>query len=49
MFTWVMVKPPKKSRFLYKLPEKPNYVLLAIGVVLIVIDIFVFGPGIKIG
>lgn len=49
MFTWVMVKPPKKSWFLYKLPEKPNYVLLVIGVVLVLVDILLFGPGIKIG
>lgn len=47
MFTGVMkVCPPKKSRFLYKLPEKPNYILLAAGVILILVDIFVFGPGI---
>ena len=47
MFTGVMkVMPPKESRFLYKLPEKPNYILLAAGIILILIDIFVFGPGI---
>ncbi len=47
MFTGVMkVLPPKKSRFLYRLPEKANYVLLAAGVILILVDIFVFGPGI---
>lgn len=47
MFTGVMnVLPPKDSRFLYKLPAKPNWALLAAGVVLILIDIFVFGPGI---
>ena len=46
MFTGVMkVLPPKNSRYLYPLPEKPNYILLAIGVVLIMVDIFVFGPG----
>ena len=38
--------PPKESRFLYHLPEKPNWVLFTIGVILILIDIFVFGPGI---
>ena len=48
MFTWVMVKPPKESRFLYKLPSKPNWVLFAAGIVLICIDIFVFGPGIQL-
>ena len=47
MFTGVMkVLPPKKSRFLYRLPEKANYVLLSAGIILILIDIFVFGPGI---
>ena len=38
--------PPKTSHFLYKLPGKPNWVLLGLGVVLTLIDIFVFGPGI---
>ena len=46
MFTWCMVKPPKKSRFLSSLPEKPNYLLYVIGLALVIIDIFVFGPGI---
>ena len=47
MFTGVMkVLPPKKTRFLYMLPKKPNWVLFAAGVILILIDIFVFGPGI---
>ena len=46
MFTGVMkVLPPKNSRYLYPLPQKPNYMLLALGVVLILVDIFVFGPG----
>lgn len=46
MFTGVMkVLPPKNSRYLYPLPPKPNYMLLALGVVLILVDIFVFGPG----
>ena len=48
MFTWIMVKPPKKSRFLYKLPEKPNYLIWIASIFLILIDIFVFGPGIII-
>ena len=48
MFTWVMVKPPKKSRFLYKLPEKLNIPILIIGVILILVDICWFGPGIKL-
>ena len=48
MFTGVMkVLPPKKSRFLYHLPAKPNWFLFVTGIVLILIDIFIFGPGIK--
>lgn len=47
MFTGFMVKPPKKSRFLYPLPPKPNFVLLVIGIILILVDIIVFGPGIQ--
>lgn len=47
MFTGVMnVFPPKKSRFLYPLPEKPNWILFLIAVALILIDIFLLGPGI---
>ena len=47
MFTGVMkTLPPKTCRFLYKLPEKPNWILFAIAAALILIDIFVFGPGI---
>ena len=47
MFTGIMkTLPPKKNRFLYKLPAKPNYIVFAAGVVVILIDIFVFGPGI---
>ena len=50
MFTGVMkVFPPKKSRFLYRLPMKPNWILLALAVVLTVVDIVVFGPGIYLG
>ncbi|MEE3466873.1 MAG: hypothetical protein VZQ83_00380 [Eubacterium sp.] len=45
MFTWVMVKHPKESRFKNDLPAKPNYVLLAISVILVLLDIFVLGPG----
>ena len=48
MFTGFMVKPPKKSRFLYKLPDKKNYLLWISAVVLILVDIFVFGPGITL-
>ena len=47
MFTGVMnVLPPKESRFLYKLPQKPNWLFFAFGLILVLIDIFIFGPGI---
>ena len=47
MFTGVMnVLPPKESRFLYPLPAKPNWLLLVVAVILILVDIFIFGPGI---
>ena len=47
LFTGPMnVLPPKKSRFLYKLPAKPNWILFVIAVILIIVDIVVFGPGI---
>ena len=49
MFTGFMVKPPKKGRFLYLLPRKGNYVLAAISVILVLVEIFVLGPGIKLG
>lgn len=48
MFTGFMVKPPKKSRFLYKLPDKKNYPLWICALVLMLVDIFVFGPGITL-
>ncbi len=49
MFTGPMhTLPPKKSRFLYRLPAKPNWILFAVSAALIVIDIVVFGPGIQI-
>ena len=48
MFTWVMVRHPKESRFLYSLPQKSNYLLLAVSVVLILINIIVLGPGINV-
>ncbi len=47
MFTSVMVKPPKQSRFRSSLPGKPNIVLLIIGVALLVFDLVVLGPGIN--
>jgi hypothetical protein len=48
MFTWVMVKPPKQSRFLYDLPAAPKYGLLIIGIILMAVNQFIFGPGIRI-
>jgi len=38
--------PPKENLFLFHLPEKPNWILFCVGAVLILVDIFVFGPGI---
>ena len=46
MFTWVMVKPPKESRFLYHLVKEPKYVMWAVTAVLLAIDLFVLAPGI---
>ncbi len=46
MFTWFMVKHPKQSRYLYSLPHRPNYLLLAVGVLLVFIDLVILGPGI---
>ena len=47
MFTGVMnLLPPKESRFLYPLPARPNRLLPAAAVILILADICLFGPGI---
>lgn len=47
MFTGPMhTLPPKKSRFLYNIPKKPNYILFIVSIIFILVDIFVFGPGI---
>ena len=47
LFTGTMkTLPPKENLFLFHLPEKPNWILFCIGAVLILVDIFVFGPGI---
>ena len=47
MFTGPMhTLPPKKSRFLYSLPKKPNLIVIVAGIALILVDLFVFGPGI---
>ena len=48
MFTWKMVKPPKKSRWLYDLPEEPLYAFWIAAVAVSLFDIFVLGPGIRI-
>lgn len=50
MFTGVMkVLPPKKSRFLYKLPAEPRVPLWIAAVLVIGFDIFVLGPGLFFG
>ena len=49
LYTGYLVKPPKNGRFLYHLPQKANYVLFFISVILVLIEIFVLGPGIKLG
>ena len=48
LYTWFMVKHPKESRFLYPLPQQPNHLLLALGILLVLIDLFLFGPGLTI-
>lgn len=48
MFTWVMVKHPKLSRFLYPLPQKPCWLLLAISLALVLIDLIILGPGVAV-
>lgn len=40
--------PPKKNLFQYSIPKKPNWALFFIGLALILVDIFLFGPGIKL-
>ena len=47
-YAWggIMVKPPKESRLRCKLPQEPHPLIWGASVVLILIDIFVFGPGI---
>ena len=48
MFTGFLVKPPKESRYLYDIPAKPNYILLAVGLILLLINTFVLGPGVHL-
>ena len=47
-YAWggIMVKPPKESRIRCKLPKEAHPILWAIAVILTLIDIFIFGPGI---
>ncbi len=49
LYTGFLMKPPKNSRFLYKLPTEPNWVLLASGIIMVMIEIVLFGPGIYLG
>ena len=49
LYTGYLMKPPKNSRFLCKLPTDPNWILLAVGIILVLVEIFVFGPGIYLG
>ena len=46
MFVGFFVKPPKENRFLYEIPKKPNYILLAVGIIMLLISTFVLGPGV---
>ena len=48
MFTWKMVKPPKKSRWLYDLAKKPLYGIWIAAAAVSLFDLFVLGPGIRI-
>lgn len=47
-YVWggIMVKPPKKSLLRSKIPVEPHPIVWAIAVVLTLVDIIVFGPGI---
>ena len=49
-YAWggIMVKPPKESRMKCELPTEPHPVIWCLAVVLILIDIIVFGPGLYI-
>lgn len=44
----IMAKPPKESKFRCSIPTEAHPVVWGIAVVLILIDIFVFGPGIHL-
>lgn len=50
-YAWlgIMVNPAKQSgRFLYLLDHEPNFVIFFVGVALVLVDILVFGPGIRL-
>ena len=46
-YAWhgIMVKPPKESKFRCSIPKEAHPIIWGTAVVLILIDIFVFGPG----
>ena len=46
LFTGFLVKPPRKSRFLYTLPKEPHFILYVIGVAVFLVNTFILGPGI---
>ena len=47
-YAWhgIMVKPPKETRLRCNLPKEPHPAIWILALILIIIDIFVFGPGI---
>ena len=48
MYTAYLVKPPKEGRFLYHLPVEPHYGLVAVSILLVLFEIVVLGPGIRL-
>ena len=48
LFVGFWMKPPKESRFLYHIPAEPKYILFTVGIILILINTFVLGPGIHL-
>ena len=49
MFTWVMVRPPRRTRYRYPLPKAPVWPLVALSLALTLVNLLVFGPGIRLG
>ena len=49
MFTWVMVRPPRSTRYRYPLPKAPVWPLVALSLALTLVNLLVFGPGIRLG